>query len=405
MAYEYTPYTPQFTPEAIDPNLFKRRAAGVAAQNELSNLLRGEQMQEAMANKYRQLPGVQGEGFAATAPNAFQVLATALARGRGNKQMKDLRAQADVLRGNIKDASIAEYEMQEANRLRNLKQQQEIQAMASHERKQREEADKWQLRENFQPWINDQGDIKYLASSRGRGMLNESLDQEKDLEGYKRLGKSSALRGIGSKPDQRTAAKAFTTLRNLDDIRSATADLTEEDLALINRPVLNVALGLVPGVDIETYVRNQKIDLTPRAKRWLSKMQLVDANLRHDLFGAALTRLEAGKAAGFLPGAAGLLVSDSLGRIHNVAETNYQVLGGIEDSNLGMTPGTLTNKIRYEFTPEFLEKQNSRGGNSDSKKVNTSTLITDEEMNLSEDELKDLIEKEMASLRGENNEP
>lgn len=79
-----------YAPQPIDPDLFKRRSQGLAAKSELSNLLRGEQMQEALANKYAQLPEVQGRGFAAAGPNIFNVLAAGLSRGKGSRQMDEV---------------------------------------------------------------------------------------------------------------------------------------------------------------------------------------------------------------------------------------------------------------------------------------------------------------------------
>lgn len=399
------PVQQPYIPQPIDPALFQQQAAGTRAQAQLANLLRGPQMQDAMLNKYAELPGVTGEGLASNAPNLFQVLATGLQRGRGRKQMSDLEAQAKALRGEMQTGKQAELAAQEENRQRNLDMQMRQVLEAQAARKALEEQRLGTLREDFETWVDTgTGELKQLATTRGKGIVDENMQPVTDLGNFRRLEKKSPIYGIGSKQQQKVAARAYTTLRNLDGVKTAASSLSDDEIKLLNRPLLDVAIKLAPG-DLETYAREQKIGLTPKVKSFLNRLNLAAANLRHELYGAAVTEMENALANAFIPGAAGLTLEDSMRRLDVFADSQRNVLAGIEDAE-SMKPGTLTGRITYEFPSEISSvKQRNTGtqtptlGKITQGSDNLTPLtLTDEELNYTDAELDAAIQGLMQQI-------
>ena len=388
-----------YVPQGIDPALLQRQAQGMQAQQQLSQLLRGPQMEQAYADKNAALQGIRGGGVTAMAANPLEVFANIVQRRRGATKAKELEAQADTLRGNISEGRLAELQASDAGRVSQQQLQLQIQRAAAEERAKREDARKYELRENYQPWVNEQGDVMYLAASKGKGMLDEEGNQVTDLEGFKPMGKNSVLTGIGSKQQQKVAAKSYATLRTLGEIQDVAASLGDEDVALLDRQLLDVAVKGVPG-DLETYVRENKINLTPEAKRYLNKVNLASARLRHGLFGSALTRMESSLSNAFIPGAAGSSLQDTLGRIHSFAEDQRNVLAGIEDAEM-MRPGTLTNRITYDFRDEISPpKQQNTGSNIPALEDLPAVELTEQEMQMTDEQLDAAIQAMMSSLQG-----
>jgi hypothetical protein len=387
------PNTPQpYTPQPIDPALFKQQVQGMNAQSQLAQLLRGPQMQQAMMDRNAQLQGVTGQGLASNAPNIFQAIGTALRRGRGRSAMSDLEAKAQALRGDVETGQMAGLQAEELNRQRNLDAQIQQALAAQNARKEIEDKKSERLREDFETWIDPKtGETRQLATTVGKGIVDENMQPVRDLGDFRRLEDNSPVIRIGGKRQQKVAAKAYAVLRNLDDVKASAAALKPEEVKLLNRPLLDVVVKGAPG-DFETYVRENKINLTPAVKDYLARVNMAAARLRHGLYGSALTRMEASLANAFIPGAAGTTFEDTLRRIDVFAKDQKNILAGIEDAE-SMKPGTLTGRIKYQFPEEFSgKKQNTVSDNAaplqlpDMENIAPAPL-SDEELNLTDEQL------------------
>lgn len=305
----------------VDPKLLQTQARGLAAQSELQDLMQGPQMARALRMAESQLPGVQGEGYAAAGPTFLQGLANMASQRMGNNQLNEIQRQAKALRGDTQAGAQAQLEMQNQERQMQMAHQQNLQNAAALERAKLEELRQTRVRDDYETWIDPTSGEMVNASRSEKGVVDEngnpvSIEGKirfKDSEFGQRYGNS--MKGLGA-AQRKDLIGADLGMRRLNDIASLANNMSEEDLKGINRALLDVAVKAVTPAEFEAYIKSNKIELSRSAKQYLQKVNDFASNVRHARFGSALTYNENALANAFLPSAEGLGLEDRTDRLN-----------------------------------------------------------------------------------------
>lgn len=228
-----------YKPSPIDPMLHTRQASGAVAQEELANLLRGVQTQQAAMDSQAQL-GMVGSGQAATAPNIFQVLGTGMQRARGRNALKDIEQQAKLLRGNVSEGKKAEMEAREAQRMRNYDFQMAQQAAR--------EADARAQGKSVQK-VDPQGNVRTVFEDGYRnayvdGQPIEDYSKWRDAPRQTAGGRRRAFKPTGKQVTDYSESNRF--LGVINNLRGRWDSMGEEARKELDSPMVDAAIDYLP---------------------------------------------------------------------------------------------------------------------------------------------------------------
>lgn len=186
--------------------------------------------------------------------------------------------------------------------------------------------------------------------------------------------------------------KAYLDVQGL---QTAANKLTKEDIEQLNRPGLNNVVKSFTPASFETYLEQNRMNFTPRAKEYLAAVNRVGAGIRHELYGAAVTANENAFFESFSPTAVGV---DFSTRKMRTDEMMRGILNEVNSYSTDPRTSIIRDLPKYEFS-NFEAEQT---GKPEQKQVvdyldmdiNDLANMSQEEMNkLPADVIKKLQEK------------
>lgn len=332
------PDTPQnVAPQEANPNWLANIARGQGAQSELSNVLRGPQMQQAMQLQNARMAPLQQNGLATRTPTLFDAFAQMSQNHRGNQQAKALQAQAQALRGEAQAGQQAQLEQESFRRDEDYQRRLDAQKMAYEQNRnlaqEARAARGKEMRGDAETWVNNAGD-QFNIYNTANGPV-DSQGNPVNLDGMRRQTEDSKasfsklMQRIPS-ADRRGALDSFDELSSLSDINAAARKFTPEDFVKLNQAGVDTAVkGLTPAA-WENYVQNNLKDYSPAVKGYLEKVNAYSAMRRKNLSGTAVTVMENQLNQTFLPNATGSNFEDMARRIDSEAQRNINALQNID---------------------------------------------------------------------------
>lgn len=319
----------------VDPELLKRQARGMTAAGQAQDILQGPALANALRQQQMEMPGVAGQGFAAQGPTMLQGLAVMAGNRQGDNKVRELEAQARALRGETEDATLAElqarnqaaqidrqaaWENAEANRANQVDRDNIRAEIREEEMRLRGEM----IQGERKTFIDQTTGELVHATSRKNGKWIDQNEQpitntnlipyEKSIQ-YRRMG--TDYENLKSENDRKTVNGAFDSINRLNHIADISAEMTPADFVGLDSEAWQTAIKtLVPG-EWEEWARNNKwiSKLTPRAQAYLRETASFAADIRHQLYGSAVTWSEQSFFNAFSPAAFGASVAERNARL------------------------------------------------------------------------------------------
>lgn len=348
-------------PQQTQTELMRQQVRAGIAGDELKDVRRERAMADALRQQNSQV-GVLGQGATAAAPTILNAINKIWGNKIASQKSGEMDARSTALRGDVERGRLAQLQQAQGQRQEDItrqdqyrsdtrQHQMDIASQASTDRAAAKDAARYDLRENYQEWVDPEtGRTILAATSKGAGLLDENGEPIKGASKYSRLKDTkhgSAVAQLGSS-DRSKASKYYAQLDSLQDIRDAAKGLTDSDMKTLNKALSKVATKAFTPADLHTYIINNKLNLTPAAKAFLEGVNLASSRIRHELSGSAVTPFEAGFTNAFLPSATGLTVEDMMRRIGGLANDQSNLLGGMEKA-YGMQAGHLVGRSGYQF--------------------------------------------------------
>lgn len=334
--------------EGIDPNIMQRRAQGANAQSQIAELLRGPQMQQAMAMQNQQMAPLQ-RGQSANMLSAISNLAT---RRRGQSDARNIQNQIAALRGQSEQGQIAGMEYEQALKNQAFKQNEMMAQQARDDRAN-------DIRGNMEVWEDKDGN-EVVVGMTADGPV-DSERRPMTLEGFRptqKIGANTKSRsGYGkwglSAPASKKVEDSYAKIISASNIKKMASEFTQSDADTLNAPALSQAISTVTPEAWENYVKNNQRNWSPRVTRLMNAMSALGAEQRNALFGAALTKQEGGYSERFIVGADGLDLGDSMLRLDNLVDMEKATLEAIDRANGSETLGDdVVKSYKYYQSPE-----------------------------------------------------
>lgn len=362
----------------VNPETMQALLAGVPAQESLNALQ--PQLAQAAAMRGFVMPEGRTAGGVYQAANVGEVLGGVLGGLGAERKYNQLQSQAATLRGQAtagKQAGIeAEYQRMEAERAdaerermakveanRVAAAQNALYKQALLDRKyeakgklqDKEHGHRWNIatlkndtaREQFaveterknaerearnkaltssyRTWVDTEtGEMYNIArtregtidgdgnpiSTKGKILYDQQLAHDKI--GAKAFGR---LKG----PQQTAAINSFNAMKAINGITESASKLSEEDIAKLSEEGLEATLKAFTPSDFRQYVQSNKRGYSPAVKEYLHKVYTFSTDIRHDLFGAAVSKGEQGYGEDILPSATGIPFADRMARLKTYA--------------------------------------------------------------------------------------
>lgn len=335
--------------QGIDPATLSAMLRGVGAGTELEGLTRA--LDDADAK--RQLNVTQGQqiGNVYQAANPLAVLVDTLSSVDGQKEYDRLNEQANALRGDIGVGRQAgtEAELQSADALAQYQAQlaeadaltQRNQYVAGQENaRDLQDARLGAQEDQFARAQKAKIDSENRAHSRKLADEERKVQQaEKErLEKHEREFAANNFYDM-SDSDQKEITKSRVQLSRLKQIENAMHGLTEKDIEHFDNKALREVLVEGTPQAISNWMADNMVNLSPSMQEYMRGVESLTAEMRHALFGGALTAGEARSAKGFMPTGIGFSLPSQVVRLEGVQN---QVLNDLNAYQKGDTPRDFT---------------------------------------------------------------
>lgn len=310
--------------QGVDPALLQQQAQGMSAANRMKSLQGGPAMAQALRQVETPLDQMQGRGWAATAANPLQALATIVQRQKGQGRLDEMQKESEALRGKAEEGQLAQLQAQQQNVQANRAFQEKQAADARSQQDKWKEMEQRRPRSNAETWINEDTGQTMNMYRDGRGLVNADTGELAETEGFKKLKDAGGGLGarIGDMPvfAQKEIIGARKGVLDLNDINAAAGKLSQGDILKLNNPAMMIAVQVgTPGA-FEEFVKQNKMGLSQDALNYLQKVNQFSTKVRHQFFGSALTANEQKLAEAFLPSAGGLTLQGRQERIAGFAQ-------------------------------------------------------------------------------------
>lgn len=309
----------------IDPLLLQQQSRGLAAGSELAGINQSAAMAEALRKSGAELPGMTGRGYSAAGPNLLNGIVQMMNKREGRNELKAMESQANALRGEAEAGQQASLQADAQQNQINRAQQMEMAQLASAERQKMEQLRQTRMKQMPKPYVNNDGDIKYLSYEQGKGLVDEH-GALADSEGYlpykdsslaKKYG--SDFKGLGS-PQRKTIIDADFGINQLNKVNALANEMSQDEWSQLNKAGRDVLAKKIAPKDFNEYINKNMRGLSPRVKRYMTRLNEFSSDIRNKRFGSALTIGETELAEMFLPSAVGINLADRTDRVNLFAD-------------------------------------------------------------------------------------
>lgn len=310
MVQVFNPAAAAPQPVQLDP-LMQAQATGFEAQQELEDLNRGTALANALRQSQTQLPGVMGQGRSAVGPGILNALGTFMQRRKGRQELDKIDARAAALRGDIQSGKLAELQAQQARQ----------QAAWDQNRMMAQESRDFRA---------EQSELDRAHQLRLHEMKRDSKIRDTVAGGEVNLdGLPTAL-----KTKYADASTALLDLNHIAKLGDSMTDAQKNELA---SPATQVAIRAATPAEFENYVKENLVDHSPEVKNFLLGLKMMDTEIRHAFYGAALSKGESAKFDGIATAIDGLDYKSRQQRVKNFAGKYERMIQGMDiDGSRGL---------------------------------------------------------------------
>lgn len=134
---------------------------------------------------------------------------------------------------------------------------------------------------------------------------------------------------------QKEAYKLYTLRTDVEDVSSIAKNFSQEDVKQLEDVHTRLKHKLIDTMTPEAWEQFAETELkgySPEVKRFLNRVRTGSAELRHSLFGSALSSGERRLSEGFLPSAGGLSLSDVMLRLDEIDGRSGRKLENLDTS-------------------------------------------------------------------------
>lgn len=348
--------------QGVDPQHLQRIAQAKAAQSSLAGMNNSPAMRNALRNSQPAPLEVQGRGAAATAPTILNAFASMAQQSKGEGRINAMEQQAQALRGQISEGSIAEQQsalqaadyqnkMDSQRRAQEITERKAAATLADERAVSRETTQAGYLISEPVEYVDKMGNRKFAGRSKGKGMVDPNSLETTDIEGWRKTSdvQEEALAGVQgvsamSNTHKTDVVGAYEGIRSLDKIAKTASGLSDEARSQIDSTVLNTIIKAATPQAFEQLIQGQRF--SPEVKKYLQEINEFSVKLRNDYFGSALTMNEQQIADAFLPSATGISLKDQMIRIDGLARTYGDSLKSVDNLY-----GSNTFKKAPDYTP------------------------------------------------------
>jgi len=235
-------------------------------------------------------------------------------------------------------------------------------------------------------YTDRQGNNVWLRQTN-QGMVNAEDGQPFALTGDWQISEDEnlplVLRDYG-----KNMHKPITEVRkaylDVQGLSAAANKLTADDIKALNQPGLNNVVKTFSPASFETYLEQNRMNFTPRAKEYLAAVNRVGAGIRHELYGAAVTANENAFFESFSPTAVGV---DFSTRKMRTDEMMRGILNEVNAYSTDPRTSIIRDLPKYSFTDFEAEQSGKPKGRTVEQYLNMSAT---DFVNLTQDEINQL---------------
>lgn len=287
----------------ITPETIAAISGARSAQSQLNGLSNNPATIQALRQANTPYTTVSGQGLSTTAPGALEALGNVALRNKGSQGIREMQAQSDALRGQIRQGAEAELMM-------GLQQKQQARADKV--------ADNTQAREYA---VEDRA----AEDATGLARWEREQDAKREAEKADRLNKleiakiKAENKGTGLKPtggERKSYNEAMRLRGVVDGLISDYDSMTEKERADLDHPVAEGLLDYAPS----TFQRwgEAKMYETEKGKTYKTKLARLESKLSQLASGMAVTGYEMKDRQKWSPNAPGISGAERQRRVANV---------------------------------------------------------------------------------------
>lgn len=276
------------SPIQLPPELLAKQLRGIRASQQLAGI---EKEREALAKKQYKAPEGLGYDGVYQAANPVGHIGALMSGFANDQKSRDLAEQAKALRYQAGDDEAATAEMQFA--LGGQKGSDALgwaKFMHEMQKYQQDRFDKYnEFTGDAKQYVDKKtGEIKWLRPTK-YGYKDTDTDKYMPLtSNFKELGSNEIFDRVPEK--LHTQAASYRALyTSTMAVQDAAKKLTEKDMQDLSQPALMSTIEAFAPATLDAYLREHKIDLSDNAKAYLERTANLDAIVKHELYGAALT--------------------------------------------------------------------------------------------------------------------